>query len=56
MNAKPRCYMFSCKMKNGKKETRTGFGVNKRQAADYIKAIFADVLKVTPNYIILQEA
>jgi len=53
---KPKSYLFFCKMKNGKKETKKGYGVNKRQAMDYIKTMFSDVLKVTPNYIILQEA
>jgi len=54
MNAKTRSYLFSCKMKNGRKETRTGIGENKRQAMEYIKAMFCDVIKVTPNYIILK--
>jgi len=51
---KMRQYLFSCKMKNGRKDTRIGQGMNKREAARCILAMHKDVLKVLPTYIILR--
>jgi len=52
---KTKSYMFHCRLKNGKRDTRIGYGANTHQAAENVRAMHFDVDRVTPNYVILSK-